>query len=95
MFKKKLLLFLLLFFFQINIFSQYNFYSSDTVREIKIYFYDINWDNILDSFYVAGNNNRVLADIIIDGYSYDSVGVRYKGFSSASVNRTKNHLTLN
>ncbi len=94
MFKKKLLLFLLLFFFQINIFSQYNFYSSDTVREIKIYFYDINWDNILDSFYVAGNNNRVLADIIIDGYSYDSVGVRYKGFSSASVNRTKNPFNI-
>ena len=41
-----------------------------------------------------GNNNRILADVIIDGFSYDSVGIRYKGFSSASVNRIKNPFNI-
>ena len=91
--KKNFFLFLL-FFYQLNIFSQYNFYQTDTVREIKIYFYESDWDNILDSLYVMGNNNRILADVIIDGFSYDSVGIRYKGFSSASVNRIKNPFNI-
>jgi len=70
--------------------SQNNFYDVDTIREIKIYFYESDWDNQLDSLYLLGENDRILADIIIDGNSYDSVGVRYKGFSSVSINRVKN-----
>ena len=74
--------------------SQNNFYDVDTIREIKIYFYESDWDNQLDSLYLLGENDRILADIIIDGNSYDSVGVRYKGFSSVSINRVKNPFNI-
>ena len=81
-------------FLQFNLFSQSNFYDINTVREIRINFYDLNWDSILDSFYIAGNNDRILADLVIDGNQYDSVGVRYKGYSSASVDRLKNPFNI-
>ena len=79
---------------QLNLFSQSNFYDVDSIREMRLNFYDANWDVLLDSFYIAGENDRILAELTIDGDSYDSVGVRYKGFSSASVNRVKNPFNL-
>ena len=89
-----LLLLSFLFLPQINLFSQSSFYEVDSIREIRIYFYDSDWDYQLDNLYIQGNNARVLADIVIDGSSYDSVGVRYKGFSSVSVNRIKNPFNI-
>ena len=80
--------------FSIDSFSQSDFYCVDSIREIRIYFYDTHWDNELDSLYIEGNNERILADLIIDGVEYDSVGVRYKGFSSVSVNRLKNPFNI-
>ena len=88
-------IFLLIFFLSTNIlFSSNNFYHTDTVQEMRINFYDTNWDNILDSLYVLGDKQRILAHLEINGFSYDSVGVRYKGFSSVSVNRTKNPFNI-
>ena len=75
-------------------FSQSSFYAVDSLREIRIYFYDNNWDYQLDNLYVQGNNDRILADLIIDGSFYDSVGVRYKGFSSVSTDRVKNPFNI-
>ena len=75
-------------------FSQNNFYDVDNVREIKMYFTQPNWDGILDSLYVVGNEDRLIASIEIDGDSYDSVGVRYKGFSSVSINTIKNPFNI-
>ena len=91
---KQFLLPTFLFLFYVSSFSQSNFYNVDSVREVRITFYDANWDHLLDSFYVLGDNDRILADLIIDGHSYDSVGVRYKGFSSVSVNRIKNPFNI-
>ena len=88
------LTFFLFFLITFNIHSQSNFYNVDTVRTIKLYFYEEQWDEILDSFYILGNNDRILADLVIDGISYDSVGVRYKGYSSASVDRIKNPFNI-
>ena len=84
----------LIFISPLNLFSQNNFYDIDTIREVRLYFYEENWDALLDSFFIVGDNDRALADVIIDGYSYDSVGVRYKGFSSVSINRLKNPFNL-
>ena len=84
----------LIFISPFNLFSQNNFYDIDTIREVRLYFYEENWDALLDSFFIVGDNDRALADVIIDGYSYDSVGVRYKGFSSVSINRLKNPFNL-
>ncbi len=91
---KRYLIFISAFLLQINSFSQSNFYDSDTIREIRISFYNTNWDYLLDSLYVQGDNERILADLTIDGSTYDSVGVRYKGFSSVSVNRIKNPFNI-
>ena len=94
MLKKHLILFVFAVFVQFIGFAQSNFYAVDSLREIRIYFYDTDWDYQLDSFYVQGDNERILADLIIDGSPYDSVGVRYKGFSSVSVNRVKNPFNI-
>jgi spore coat protein CotH len=85
---------LLLFLYFGKSYAQTNFYNIDSIREIRIHFYDSEWDNQLDSLYVQGDNERILADLIIDGSTYDSVGVRYKGFSSVSVNRIKNPFNI-
>ena len=82
------------FLVQFSGFSQSNFYAVDSLRELRIYFYDNDWDYQLDNLYVQGNNDRILADLIIDGSSYDSVGVRYKGFSSVSTDRVKNPFNI-
>ena len=74
-------------------FSQ-NFYDVDNVREIKIYFYENNWDHLLDSLYIAGDEERLVANLEIDGNQYDSVGIRYKGFSSVSINTIKNPFNI-
>ena len=91
---KRYTLLVCLFFVYHSSISQNTFYDTDTIREIRINFYNPDWDYILDSLYVLGNNDRILANLEIDGQIYDSVGVRYKGFSSVSVNRIKNPFNI-
>ena len=85
---------ILLFFSSMMLFAQEGFYSTDTIRDIRITFAQSNWDEILDSLYVAGDKGRMQATLFIDGIQYDSVGVRYKGYSSASVDRVKNPFNI-
>jgi spore coat protein CotH len=92
--KLRYIFFILLFGTFYNGFSQGSFYNIDTIREIKINFPTISWDHILDSLYVKGDNDRIMATLTIDGIEYDSVGVRYKGFSSVSVDRIKNPFNI-
>ena len=77
-----------------TLFSQSAFYETDTIRDIHIDFYDENWDHLLDSLYVAGENGRILANLEIEGSTYYSVGIRYKGYSSVSVNNIKNPFNI-
>jgi hypothetical protein len=73
--------------------SGQGFYAIDSVRTIQIIFTQSNWDHILDSLYDAGED-RLLGTCIIDGVQYDSVGVRFKGFSTYNANRTKNPFNI-
>lgn len=57
-------------------------YNIDTVRTGYLTFYDSNWQSILDSFKTNDLEDRVLADLSVDGIFLDSVGVRFKGNSS-------------
>lgn len=75
------LLTILLIYSNYNSYSQ-NLYAIDTIRSAYITFYDANWDHLLDSFKTNDLDDRVLADLIIDGIQFDSVGVKYKGNSS-------------
>ena len=61
------------------------FHNSAHISEVKLVFEQQNWDHILDSFYVDGDEERLLAAVWVDGVYFDSIGVRYKGFSSVSV----------
>jgi len=74
--------------------SQNNFYDSSVIREVRLYFEQSNWDYLMDSLFTVGLQERISARICIDGSCYDSVGVRYKGFSSVNVNFVKNPLNI-
>lgn len=74
--------------------AQSDFYAIDHVPEIRLQFTQSNWDEILDSLYLLGEDFRLGADCTIDGIAYDKVGVRYKGFSSYSSSRNKNPLNI-
>lgn len=83
----------ILIIFSINGFSQ-NFYDINAVNTIEINFDESNWDDILDSLYAIGNKDRLVANAVINGVSYDSVGVRYKGTSSYDPARAKNPFNI-
>ena len=55
-------LFLLMFFsLGVVVNAQSDFYDIDEIRNIRLYFQQANWDQLLDSFYVAGDEERILA----------------------------------
>ena len=85
---------LVLIFLSNNIFSQSTFYNIDTLREIKFNFDQHNWKYLLDSLYVLGDEQRIIGTVTIDGYQYDSVGIRYKGYSSVNITQTKNPFNI-
>ena len=68
--------------------AQSDFYEIESIREIKIYFEESNWDHILDSLYGDNQRERLVGDVVIDGALYEDVGIRYKGYSSASADRS-------
>ncbi len=89
---KHVLLFFFLFSF-LGINAQ-DFYDVETIEEIRIYFAEDNWDEILDQYYIDGQEQRLLASVEINGELFDSVGIRYKGFSSVSTDRDKNPFNI-
>lgn len=74
-----------------------NFYNLNTIQEIRIYFAQSNWDQLLDAER-AGADGYVMADSIrINGTTLRTVGVKYKGNSSYNPTQIKNpfHIELN
>ncbi len=71
-----------------------DFYDMDIINTVEITFTESNWDQILDQFYADGDEERLVGTVIINGASFDSVGVRYKGNSSYSPTRTKNPFNI-
>ncbi|MBK7093449.1 MAG: CotH kinase family protein [bacterium] len=70
------------------------FYDVNSVRTIELIFPQSNWDEILDSLYEAGDEERLIGTAIIDGVVFDSVGIRYKGQSTYSTNRVKSPFNI-
>lgn len=64
-----------------TLFSQ-SLYDVTSIKEAKVYIDDADWLNTLDSLKQLGNDDRVVADVVLDGVRYDSVGIRFKGNSS-------------
>ncbi len=73
-----------------------SFYDLNTIQTIDITFAQSNWDALLDAE-KAGNENYIMAQtVVINGTTFDSVGVKYKGNSTYNANQTKNpfHIEL-
>ncbi|MEN6446024.1 MAG: CotH kinase family protein [Candidatus Cloacimonas sp.] len=91
--KKAYLVLCLMLSFVFSMQAQTDFYDMGTVNTIQLFFTQSNWDQILDQLYAAGED-RLIGTAIINGVTYDSVGVRYKGNSSYSANRNKNPFNI-
>lgn len=92
--KKNLLLFVFCLL-SLQIQAQ-SFYDLNTVQTIEITFAQSNWDQLLDAE-KAGSENYIMAQsVTINGTTFDSVGVKYKGNSTYNANQTKNpfHIEL-
>ena len=77
-------------FFHLN---AQNFYQRDSIQVIEIFFSFSNWDAQLDAN--EATETYIYADSIrINGTSFDSCGVRYKGNSSYNPSNQKNPLRL-
>ena len=76
------------------VFAQQDFYSVDHSPQIKITFAEDNWDEILDTLFLAGEEDRLTCNIELDGEVFEGVGIRYKGFSSVSTDREKNPFNI-
>ncbi len=88
----KLFLLTPLLFVSVVTFSQ-NFYDRSTVQTIEIFFGFTNWDSQLDA--ATTTDTYIVADSVrINGVSFDSVGVKYKGNSSYNANNNKNPLHI-
>ena len=77
----------------IALFAQ-DFYAVDHLTEIKLYFDDSNWDDIMDDYYANDLDELLYGTAIINGQSFDSVGVAYKGNSTYNPNNSKNPLKI-
>lgn len=76
-------------------FAQDDFYNSGRIREVRMYFKEVNWEHILDSLLLTGETEgRLLGNVSIEGHLYKNAGIRYKGFSSANVNYKKNPFNI-
>lgn len=91
--KKTILALGLLFGLTTGCFSQ-GFYDINTINTIEITFTESNWDYLLDQLAAAGDEERLLGSVSINGQLFDSVGVRYKGNSSYNANQVKNPLNI-
>jgi hypothetical protein len=74
--------------------AQVPLYDPASVRELRLYFDVPDWRRTLDSLYVAGEDERLLGNLYIDGTLLPDVGVRHKGYSSFAVGRLKNPFNI-
>lgn len=70
-------------------------YEMENITTIELYFSEPSWDLILDNYYAADLDERLLADsVVINGSMKDSVGVKYKGNSTYSADNDKNPMNI-
>ena len=75
--------------------SQSDFYSTEHVREVRLYFSEPDWDHILDSLHeYVGEDGRLLGDVMIEGQMFHNIGVRYKGYSSFDPDAIKSPFNI-
>lgn len=92
-FMKKLLLILSIFPSFVTLSQVQNFYDRATIQTIEVFFSFSNWDAQLDA--AVASEAYIIADSVrVNGISFDSCGVKYKGNSSYSPTNQKNPLHI-
>ena len=76
-----------------NSYSQ-NFYDLNTIQKIEITFSQSNWDQLMDDEKATTEYYIMAQSIAINGQTFDSVGVKYKGNSTYKDNQVKNPLHI-
>lgn len=71
-----------------------DFFNTEVIQTLEITFEDPNWNQQLLDWAMAGNNDRLLATVVINGETLDSVGVRYRSNSSFDPDYPKNPLNI-
>lgn len=72
-----------------------DFYDPNTIQEIKLTFFQSNWDALLDQLKQSDESAYLLAKSVeINGEVFDSVGVKYKGNSSYNASNQKNPMHI-
>ena len=74
-----------------------DFYEINNIQEIKIYFTQTNWNTLLvTAAQSVAEPYTVCQKVIVNGVTFDSVGVKYKGNSTFNATRKKNpwHIEL-
>lgn len=89
----KQFLFIIAILWGSGVYAQTGFYAVDTIQKIDITFTQPNWDYQMDTA-KAGADGYLLAQCVINGVAYDSVGVKFKGNSSYDSTRSKNPLHI-
>jgi spore coat protein CotH len=92
--KKVFLIFGLILTFIGNSQAQ-DLYDRATVQTIEVFFSQSNWDALMDNLASTTEDYLVADSVRINGVSFDSVGVKYKGNSSYNANNNKNPLHIN
>jgi len=77
----------------VNLYAQ-NLYDINSITLIEITFVESDWDAILDANNLANVGEKLLATVAINGTSYDSVGVAFKGNSTYNASNPKNPLNI-
>lgn len=89
----KIITTLLILCFSLLSYSQ-SFYDVKTVEDIRLYFYEDNWNLKLQQLKKEGSKDRILAKLHYKNQTLDSVGVRFKGNSSYSSYHKKNPFNI-
>ena len=77
----------------LTVFSQ-GFYDLTHIPKIELTFAEKDWEYPLHYYKSLNKGDRHMGKAIIDGTAFDSVGVRFKGFSSYSRKNAKNPLNI-
>jgi spore coat protein CotH len=71
------------------------FYDLNTIQTIQITFAESNWDALMDANEASAADPYLSAQsVTINGVTYNTVGVKYKGNSSFNANQVKNPLHI-
>ena len=86
----------ILLLFQLLSFSTFSqgFYDPMHLAKIEVTFAEEDWQYPLHYYHSLGKGDRHIGKVVIDGETFDSVGVRFKGFSSYNRKNLKNPLNI-